>query len=190
MAYPSLEGCDGLLMTLGLPTPVLLAAVAGARAVGATVIVDATPLRALPLPRALTSVDLLSANRVECAALTGSSVDSLAEPANICAPMHALGARNVVIKLGDAGAVGSDGTDAGWTPAPEVDAIDPTGAGDAFMGALAVRWLSGSSLAAATAFACAVGALASTALGAQGGWSTLEDVERFLAARSDVERST
>jgi ribokinase len=178
---PSLDGCDGLLMTLGLPMPVLLAAVVAAHAAGATVIVDATPLRALPLPRALTEVDLLSANRVECEALTGTPVDRLADPSAICAPMHALGARHVVVKLGDAGAVWSDGAHAGRASAPRVDAIDPTGAGDAFMGALTVRWLSGSSLASATAFACAVGALASTELGAQGGWSTLEDVERFLS---------
>jgi ribokinase len=68
---PALHGCDTLLMTLGLPRPALLACVAAARRAGAAVIVDATPLRELPLPEELTAVDLLSANRGEAAALAG-----------------------------------------------------------------------------------------------------------------------
>ena len=179
---PDLDGCDGLLMTLGLPTEVLLAAAQAARDIGLPIIVDATPLRSLPLPLELTQVALLSANRIEYEALTGTKVDTAADPATTCGPLHALGARHVVIKLGEAGAVWSDGNQASRAAAPQVEAIDPTGAGDAFMAALCVRWLAGSSLAAATDFACAVGALTSTGLGAQGGWATLADVELFIEA--------
>jgi len=179
---PDLRGCDGLLMTLGIPADVLLAAAAKAREAGVPVIVDTTPLRSVPLPRELTEVDLLSCNRGEYEALTGARIEADDDPERVCEALHRLGARCVVVKLGAAGAVWSDGARRGRSPAPPVEALDPTGAGDAFMAALCVRWLGGSGLGDATAFACAVGALTSTGLGAQGGWSTLGDVERFIAA--------
>jgi ribokinase len=180
---PALDGCHALLMTLGLPPAALVACAAAARRAGAAVLVDATPLRELPLRTEFTVVDLLSANRVEAAALAGlAAVESDAQIDAAIGALHALGARQVVLKLGAGGAAWSDGNDRGRAAAPAVEAIDPTGAGDAFMGALAVRLASGDGLADATAFACLVGALATTARGAQGGWDTLDDVHR-LAAR-------
>lgn len=176
---PALDGCDGLLMTLGLPTDVLISAARSARAAAIPLIVDATPLRTVPLDTALTNVSLLSANRVEAAQLIGlgSSVD----PLEACLALHSLGAQHVVLKLGSEGAIWSDGRTSGQVAAPVVDAVDPTGAGDAFMAALSVRWLSGDDLEAATRFACVVGALATTERGAQAGWSTLGDVEALAA---------
>ena len=183
---PPLDGCDALLMTLGLPAVALEACVAAARRAGAAVLVDATPLRAVPLPRAFTDVDLLSANRGEAALLAGlDAVESDAQVEAALTALHALGARAVVLKLGAAGAAWSDGTRRGRAAAPDVEAVDPTGAGDAFMGALAVGLASGDALPEATAFACVVGALATTGRGAQGGWASVHDVHR-LAARHDA----
>ena len=51
---------------------------------------------------------------------------------------------------------------------PTADVVDPTGAGDAFMAALTLRWLGGATLAEATVAACATGARAVAARGAQG----------------------
>jgi ribokinase len=183
---PQLDGCDALLMTLGLPAAVLEACVAAARRAAVSVLVDATPLPPTPLPRAFTEVELLSANRVEAATITGmDAVDSDEEIDAALTALHALGARQVVLKLGAGGAAWSDGTRRGRSAAPVVQAVDPTGAGDAFMGAITVRLASGDPLPEATAFACLVGALATTGRGAQGGWASLHDVHR-LAARSDT----
>lgn len=162
---PALDGCDAMLLTLGLPEPALLACVMAARSAGAMTIVDATPLRVPALPRELTDVDVLSANRVEARQLTGETV-----PEAQVAGLHQLGARAVVIKLGPDGALWSDGTRTGRAEAPLVEAVDPTGAGDAFMGALAVRLCSGADLPDAVAFACRIGAHATRATGAQGAW--------------------
>jgi ribokinase len=177
---PAFGDCAGLLLTLGLAPSTLLAVVAAARRDGVPVIVDATPLQELPLAPELTAVDLLSANCAETEALTGRRPEP-ADPAAACRPLHNLGAARVVLKLGEQGAIWSDGRDAGHEPAPAVEAVDPTGAGDAFMAALVFRWLQGGSLAQSTAFACAVGALTATAPGAQARWSTLRDVDRFIA---------
>jgi ribokinase len=178
-----LSGCAAVLMTLGLPQPALLEVAAAARAAGVPLVVDATPLRTDSLPRELTAVSLLSANRPEAAALAGFPVDGDDDVDRALEALHGLGAGDVVIKLGADGAAWSDGAGSGRVEAPQVDAVDPTGAGDAFMGALVVRRAEGADLPAACAFACAAGALATTVRGAQGGFSTLDDVTA-LATRT------
>jgi ribokinase len=181
---PDLEGCGALLMTLGLPRGVLLALAARARAAGARIVLDATPLRGLPLPAELLAVDVLSANRVEAEQLIGRAIESLDgdDVRSACAELCALGAESAVLKLGKAGAVWMEGSRQGHVAAPEVEVVDPTGAGDAFMAALTLRLVAGMSLPAAVEFACLVGALSTTGRGAQGGWTTLADVRRFAAA--------
>ncbi len=60
---------------------------------------------------------------------------------------------------------------------PEVEAVDTTGAGDAFTAALAWRLGRGDALREAAAFAVRVGAAAVTARGAQESFPTLEEVD-------------
>jgi ribokinase len=166
---PALDDCAALLLTLGLTEPTLLAGVAAARAAGIPVIADTTPLRGPALPRELTAVDLLSANRVEAQRLTGVAVapGDADSAQDACAALHALGAARVVLKLGAEGARWSDGERDGHVAAPATTAVDPTGAGDAFMAGLTVAWLDGATLADATAAACAEGARAAATRGAQ-----------------------
>ena len=63
-------------------------------------------------------------------------------------------------------------------PAPQVRVVDTTAAGDAFTAALAVALVEGQSLAEATCFACAAGALATTRAALQDAMPAREDVER------------
>jgi len=64
--------------------------------------------------------------------------------------------------------------------APLVEAVDATGAGDAFVGAITVAFLEGQPVDAALRFACAAGALAATVAGAQPSLPTREQVEALL----------
>ncbi|WP_394186906.1 ribokinase [Metabacillus halosaccharovorans] len=65
----------------------------------------------------------------------------------------------------------------------QVEAVDSTGAGDTFNGALAVSLSTGSPLIKASQFANAAAALSVTKLGAQAGMPTKEEVESFLHAQ-------
>jgi ribokinase len=65
-------------------------------------------------------------------------------------------------------------------PAVRVDAVDPTGAGDAFVAALAVSLASGVPLMAAARRANAVAALTVTKVGTQSAYPHREEVDRFL----------
>ncbi len=96
-----------------------------------------------------------------------------------------MGARTVVLKQGAEGCLVATPDDGfrqipGWS----VEPIDTTGAGDAFDAGFVVAWLRGEPLERAAAFANAVGALTTTALGATAAVPTLAQVERFLAERA------
>ena len=67
-----------------------------------------------------------------------------------------------------------------WATPPSVTAIDATGAGDAFVGAIVVALLDGMEPQAALEFACAAGALAATRAGAQPSLPTRDEVEALL----------
>ncbi|MCF2529856.1 ribokinase [Yinghuangia soli] len=88
---------------------------------------------------------------------------------------HAVDARprSLVLTLGAAGAICIDGDgEPAHVPAPAVEAVDTTGAGDAFTGALAWRLACGDSLLDAVRYAVRAGAAAVTAEGAQPSYPT------------------
>jgi ribokinase len=94
--------------------------------------------------------------------------------------MRRLGAARVIVTLGAAGAL-ADGPDGRViAPALAVQAVDTTGAGDAFNGALAVALAERRALPAALRFACAAAGLACTKRGAQPSMPTRADVERMI----------
>ena len=63
---------------------------------------------------------------------------------------------------------------------PKVTAVDATGAGDAFVGAICLALLEGMEPEAALRFACAAGAIAATRPGAQPSLPTRAEVERLI----------
>ena len=65
-----------------------------------------------------------------------------------------------------------------------MSAVDTTGAGNCFNGALAVALARGETLDAAVGFAMGAAALSVTKLGAQSGMPTAREVEAFLAERT------
>lgn len=92
-------------------------------------------------------------------------------------------APNVVITVGERGLVWKNGEGSGRLDAYKIKAVDTTGAGDVFHGALAaclaekMEWLE------CLAYASAAGALCCTKIGARLGIPTKEEVEEFLAGQ-------
>jgi 2-dehydro-3-deoxygluconokinase len=104
------------------------------------------------------------------------------DPARIVAACHALGAPVVVLKLGSAGCLASDGQRHEHLRGERVDAVDATGAGDCFDGAFIARIVDGDDVFAAARFANAAAALATTGFGAVAPLPRRADVESLLAA--------
>jgi len=94
-----------------------------------------------------------------------------------------MGARAVVLKLGNQGCFFADGRERIHAPAFAVEARDATAAGDTFNGALAVALAEGRGMPAALRFACAAAALSVTRPGAQSSIPTRAETESFLADR-------
>ena len=141
---------------------------------GGRFLLNLAPPRELP-DDLLRLCDPLVVNEHEGAFLLGEE----ATPEETARRLLELGPASVIVTLGAAGAVLATGETTEIYPALEVEAVDSTGAGDAFVGALAMKFAEGAALEEAVPYAVLAGAVAVTREGAQGSLPTPEDVERF-----------
>jgi ribokinase len=127
----------------------------------------------------LERLDPLVVNEHEAAFLLGEKVEGVDRALSAAPKLLELGPRSAVITLGASGAVFADDGSNGHLPPPEVEVVDTTGAGDAFVGALAARLARGAPLEEAVAYAVRAGAATVTKEGAQGALPTTELVEKL-----------
>ena len=154
-------------------------AVEVAEEVGTRVLVNLAPPMEVS-EETLEKLDPLVVNEHEAAFLLGSQVEGVDGALSAAPELLALGPFSVVITLGADGAVYAEHGDAEHIPSPEeVEVVDTTGAGDAFVGALAVRLADGSSLKESVSYAVRAGSAAVTKEGAQGALPTPETVEKL-----------
>jgi ribokinase len=97
--------------------------------------------------------------------------------------LRELGARDVVVKLGERGAYWAGPAGEGLSPGFTITPVDTTAAGDAFTASLAVSLASGAEMPQALKRANAAGALACLKLGAQPSMPTAAEVDDFLSRR-------
>ena len=175
-ASEAIGGARVLVAQMEIPVETVLRAVEVATERGTRALVNLAPV--LEVPRGLLErLDPLVVNEHEAAFLLGSEVEGV-EGAIAAAPkLLSLGPRSAVITVGEAGAVFASGESTEHLPAPKVDVVDTTGAGDAFVGALATKLARDASLEEAVAYAVRAGAAAVTKEGAQGALPTPEAVE-------------
>ena len=172
-AVARLQSGDVLVMQLEIPMAVITPAAVAARRAGARVLLNAAPAQPLD-PGLLDQVDALVVNEGEARAI----VDK-ASPEAAAAALHAIGPRIAVVTLGPAGSVFCDETGVHRVEPFHVTSIDATGAGDAFVGALAVGLARGLATEASMRFANAAGAAATTSLGAQVALPHVKDLRRL-----------
>ncbi|NNC13656.1 ribokinase [Planctomonas sp. JC2975] len=169
---------SALLLTLEVPDRVLLAALRMAKAHSVPTILNLSPLRG-HAPEILSSIDILIVNNEEFTSVAspdGPDVASTQEAAN------RLGPPVVVVTRGGQGAIvlqcASDERMA-RVPSVQVAAVDTTGCGDAFAGALAARLSASESLLNAARFAASYAALVATKQGAQVSYPHLAEYEAW-----------
>ncbi len=157
----TIAAADLVLTQLETPRSTALQAAAAAREGGTRMVLNAAPAR--PLPDELWPlVDLLVANRLEAEALVGTEQP----PAELVTVLLERVPRVVVTRGAQGAWLGERGSAPVHIPAPVIGAVDTTGAGDAFTGALAVAWGEGRPLDDAVRWASAAGACAARTLGA------------------------
>ncbi len=170
-AEQAFQEADVIITQLEIPLETVEAVAVLAEKHGKPLILNPAP--AIPLPTSLRErVSLLTPNEHELGILSSGSGDAWRD-------QLAAHPGRVMMTRGSDGAwfACADGR-LHHQPSFKVEAVDTTGAGDTFNGALAAFW--GDGLANVAKMACAAGALSVTRAGAQGGMPTHAELMRFL----------
>ena len=161
-----LRQVDFLVLQLEIPMETVAYAVEKASSFGVQVVLNPAPATDLP-DELLQHVDYLVPNETEAQILTGVDVVDTASAEVAARALRVAGARHVIVTLGERGSLTVGGGETFHTAAPEVEVVDTTAAGDAFVGGLVVGLGRGDALPVAVRFATCAGALAVTRFGAQ-----------------------
>lgn len=162
----ALQGAACFVTQLESPLPAVLRSIAMAHEAGCPVVLNPSPMQALP-DSVWPQVATLVVNEVEAAEYTDLPVPDAAGAVLAARALMQRGVGRVVVTLGAQGAVTVDAQAACLHPSMKVQAVDTTAAGDTFTGALAVALAGGATLQAATARGIQAAALCVTRPGAQ-----------------------
>jgi len=173
-ASDAIARADAVLVQMEIPLESVEATLRLGQRLGVPVILNPAPARRLPVEW-LRLARYVTPNQHELAILLGADAEQDFRALMRQAPSP------VVLTRGNEGAWYREDGDPAHQPGFKVDAVDTTGAGDTFNGALAVFLHEG--LPQAVRKACAAAALSVTRLGAQGGMPTLAELDAWLAGQ-------
>ena len=171
-------GAAVVLLQLEIPLEVVREALMQGKRHGAMTILNPAP--AAKTPRSmLRLVDYLTPNETEAEILTGIRVSTPARVEKAALKLLELGVRNVIVTLGRHGSLLVNRQVIRKFPSVKVRAVDSTGAGDAFSGALAVALAAGKRVEEAIIFASRVAAFSVTRMGAIPSMPTMRDLRAW-----------
>jgi ribokinase len=180
-ASSAIQQADAVLCQLETPLDATLEAFYLARAAGKLTILTPAPVVELP-EELLRHCDLCTPNRTEMEFLVGCPIRSHDDAHSAAKALRARGVKSVVVTMGDSGAFLLDDAGALHIPVVAVEAVDTTGAGDAFTAALAVSLADGLTLREAAWRASLVAALTVTRIGTQAAFPHRTEVNERLAS--------
>ncbi len=142
-------------------------------------VLNTAPFQDIPC-ELLEGADYITPNETEAEFFSGVVVDSVDSARKAAEKLLGLGVKNVVITLGKAGAFFKNKDEEIYVKGIVVDAIDTTGAGDAFNGGFAAALAAGMKPEKALKFANCVGALSVTKLGTSPAMPYIDDIKKFM----------
>ena len=173
-----LEQADVVLCQCEVPVEATVVALQRAAELGRVTVLNASPIHP-EFPWGQVNIDFLIVNEHEAAALLGYFVESTNEASTVRTQMADLGVGTLIITRGKEPTFAFSGKQALKVPPPAVDAVDTTGAGDAFAGTFAVHWARTQNLLGSVRLANIAGAITTTRHGAQDAIPYYEEVEGF-----------
>jgi len=171
--------CDYVLTQLETNVSAIERLVQLANETNTKVILNTAPVQPVS-DEVLSNVELITPNEVEAEILSGIIIDSKANADKAADWFFEKGVKNVLITLGGRGVYIATDEKRGIIPAYKVNAVDTTGAGDAFNGGLIAALAEGKDLWEAAAFANALAALSVQKLGTTPSMPTREEIDFFL----------
>ncbi len=175
LAPADFAGAAVTVLQLEIPLETVSWAATLARSAGSRVLLNAAPAQPLT-DELLQEVDVLVVNEFEAAQVAGAEEPQTPEEALELARRLAGRVPVAVITLGERGLVWAGAEGEGHMPAFEVEEVDTTAAGDAFVGGLAAALAAGEDFISALSYGSAAGALAATEPGAQASLPGLKDL--------------
>ena len=186
-AAAQLRGVDTIILQFEIPLETIYHTVRFARANNIRCIVNPAP--ALPADLAqLTAADYFIPNETEAELITGHPVHTVEEAGACARALLQKGFRKVILTLGARGALLADAAGTVQVPPYTVTAVDTTGAGDAFIGSLAVFLAEGSAEQEAVARANLYAGLSTTRIGTQKSFLRRADFDAQWAQRGTRAR--
>ena len=178
VAAPVLARGDIAISQFEIPRPTISAFFTRSRAAGATTILNPAPAMMFG-PELLDLVDILIVNETELGFLTGTELHDTDAPARFIEAARSLPVgtnTTICITLGKRGVLALIGGEASMIAGRAVKAVDTTGAGDCFVGALAARLAGGTPLRDALGYANAAASICVQRMGAAPSMPTAAEV--------------
>ena len=182
VAQVALTASDVAVSQFEIPQATIVAFFRQARAAGATTILNPAPASAFD-SALFALIDVLVLNETELGFLTGIALGDTPTLPQVSDAVRALDPRDdqtVCVTLGARGAVAVTGSKARLVEGRAVTAVDTTGAGDCFVGALAARLSQGAPIADAIGYANIAASISVQRMGAGPSMPTAEEVGALL----------
>ena len=182
VAAPVLAKGDVAVSQFEIPLPTISAFFKRARAAGATTILNPAPAIACG-PELLALVDVLVLNETELGFLANTELRDSDEPARFVDAARRLqtGANAIIcVTLGKRGVLVLVNSEASLIAGHAVKAVDTTGAGDCFVGALAAQLAGGTAIHDALTYANAAASISVQRMGAAPSMPTAAEVSSIL----------
>jgi ribokinase len=168
-----------VICQLEIPIESTMEAFKIAREAGVITILNPAPAAELP-DELLALSDICIPNETEARILTGHTVNTPESATFAGKALLKRGPHSVIITLGEKGAVCFEGDTIDYIPAEKVEAVDTTGAGDAFVGTLAFQLAGGHPMTSAVRSAVAVASRSVLKEGTQTSFPCYDDVAELL----------
>lgn len=170
-----ISGAEACVVQLEVPLDSVWHSVKLCAQAGVTTLLNPSPVADIPA-EVLAATDILVPNEHEAELLIGGEPDEAALKA-YCART---GVKRIIMTMGSHGVWNVTRDEARFLPCKKAHAVDTTGAGDCFLGALAARLTQGYDVDSSILFAMAASAITVTRPGAQQAMPRLAEVEASL----------
>ncbi len=174
-----IKNSDALIVQFEIPLDVVFYTIDMAKTFKKKIFLNPAPAQKIP-DAILKKVDYIIPNETEATIITGIQVINLETAKKAAKNLIDRGSNSVILTLGENGSLVAYEKEIVHLRAYNVNVVDTTAAGDAFVAAFAVSILKNFNVERAVDYANGVGALACTKLGAQTSLPIREEIEMFL----------
>ncbi|MBQ8505902.1 MAG: ribokinase [Clostridia bacterium] len=180
-----IEGADILLLQHEINFDAQYKVIDIAYNAGVKIVLNPAPACEVP-EDVLKKIYCVTPNETEAQVLTGVEVKNLEDAQKAAKVFLDKGVKNVVITMGSLGAFATDGEKSELVPRLSVNAIDTTGAGDAFNGGFVMALSEGKDLFTALRYGNATGALSVTKLGTAPAMPTRAEIDAMVKENYNI----